>query len=100
MLIDYDPSQNNGNWQWIASTGFESQAYYRYMNPITDLKKYDKMCIYVKKYVTELKNYSNNEILNCHVKSLKNTTYPKPICNFQKSIKTYIMIVKKINNST
>ena len=29
MLIDYDPSQNNGNWQWIASTGFESQAYYR-----------------------------------------------------------------------
>ena len=48
-LVDYDPSQNNGNWQWVSSTGYESQAYYRFINPITDLTKFDIECIYVKK---------------------------------------------------
>ncbi len=32
-LIDYDPSVNNGNWQWIASTGCDSQPYFRIFNP-------------------------------------------------------------------
>ncbi len=28
-LVDYDPSSNNGGWQWCASTGTDSQPYFR-----------------------------------------------------------------------
>ncbi len=28
-LTDYDPASNNGNWQWVASTGADSQPYFR-----------------------------------------------------------------------
>jgi len=31
-LIDYDPCQNNGGWQWSASTGVDTQPY-RIFNP-------------------------------------------------------------------
>ena len=56
QLVDYDPSQNNGNWQWVSSSGMESQAYYRYINPEKDLTEFDPYCIYVKKYIPELKD--------------------------------------------
>ena len=62
-LIDYDPSQNNGNWQWVSSSGFESQAYNRYINPDSDLIKFDSDCLYVKKYITELSKVNNKDIL-------------------------------------
>ena len=28
-LMDYDPAVNNGNWQWVASTGCDHQPYFR-----------------------------------------------------------------------
>lgn len=28
-LMDYDPAVNNGNWQWVASTGCDAQPYFR-----------------------------------------------------------------------
>lgn len=33
QLTDYDPASNNGNWQWIASTGADSQPFFRIFNP-------------------------------------------------------------------
>ncbi len=32
-LIDYDPAVNNGNWQWVASTGCDAQPYFRILTP-------------------------------------------------------------------
>ena len=29
MLTDYDPSVNNGNWQWIASTGVDPKPIFK-----------------------------------------------------------------------
>jgi deoxyribodipyrimidine photo-lyase len=49
-LIDYDPASNNGGWQWSASTGTDSQPYFRIFNPDTQLKKYDKNYEYVKRW--------------------------------------------------
>jgi len=95
-LIDYDPAQNNGNWQWVSSTGYETQAYYRYMNPIKDLKTYDPSCIYVKKYIPELSNINTNDILDSYDNNLNNVPYPKPICDFKSSIKKYKDLVKKL----
>lgn len=55
-LVDYDPSVNNGNWQWTASTGCDSQPYFRIFNPWLQQKKFDPHCNYIKKWIVELEN--------------------------------------------
>ncbi len=53
-LIDYDPAVNNGNWQWVSSTGCDAQPYFRIFNPWLQQKKFDAHCAYIKKWVPEL----------------------------------------------
>lgn len=55
-LIDLDFANNNGGWQWSASTGCDAQPYFRIFNPYLQSAKFDADGIYVKKYVPELKN--------------------------------------------
>lgn len=61
-LIDYDPSVNNGNWQWVASTGCDAQPYFRIFNPWNQQKKFDPECTYIKKWVPELQDFSPKAI--------------------------------------
>ena len=61
-LVDYDPLVNNGNWQWVAGSGADSQPYFRIFNPWTQGKKFDKECEYIKKWIPELKDIPNKEI--------------------------------------
>ncbi len=68
-LIDYDPIQNNRNWCYIASITPESQPSFRKFNPLTQMLKYDPDCIYVKRYVDELKDKSKEEIIKLFQRS-------------------------------
>ena len=52
-LLDYELSSNNGNWQWAAGTGCDASPYFRVFNPITQLDKFDKGRIYVKKWIED-----------------------------------------------
>ena len=52
-LLDYELSSNNGNWQWAAGTGCDAAPYFRIFNPESQLKKFDKNLVYVKKWVPE-----------------------------------------------
>lgn len=52
-LLDYELSSNNGNWQWAAGTGCDAAPYFRIFNPESQLKKFDKDLVYVKKWVPE-----------------------------------------------
>src|SRR6218665_3542211 len=53
-LLDYDPSVNNGNWQFTSSSGADSQPYFRMMNPWTQGERHDPDCVYIKKWIPEL----------------------------------------------
>ena len=53
-LLDYDPCVNNGNWQWVASTGCDRQPYFRIFNPWLQQKRFDPNCTYIKRWVPEL----------------------------------------------
>ena len=53
-LIDGDESQNNGNWQWAASTGADPQPYFRIFNPVLQQEKFDADGAYVRRWVPEL----------------------------------------------
>jgi deoxyribodipyrimidine photo-lyase len=84
-LVDYDPASNNGNWQWTSGSGADSQPYFRIFNPWEQLKNYDPDCEYVKKWIPELKDVPNKDILNWEEKysDYKDVKYPKPIVDYK-----------------
>ncbi len=63
-LTDYDPSNNNGGWQWASGTGADAQPYYRIFNPYTQAKKFDPECIYIKKWLPHLARKEPKEIFS------------------------------------
>jgi deoxyribodipyrimidine photo-lyase len=85
-LTDYDPASNNGNWQWTAGSGADSQPYFRIFNPWEQAKNFDPDCEYVKKWIPELKDVPNKDILNWEemYSQYKTTKYPKPIVDYKK----------------
>lgn len=64
QLIDYDAASNIGGWQWAASTGTDSAPYFRIFNPTTQSERFDPEGLYIKKYVPELREISNQKIHN------------------------------------
>ncbi len=95
-LIDYDPANNNGGWQWSSSTGVDSMPYFRVFNPWRQAEKHDPECVYIKKWLPELKDVPIKDILKWDEKyeDYKHVNYPKPIVEdiqeeFQKTLKLY-----------
>lgn len=64
-LLDYEMASNVGNWQWVAGCGVDAAPYFRVFNPTTQIEKFDKDHLYIKKWVPEFgtKNYPP-EIVN------------------------------------
>lgn len=79
-LVDYDSCVNNGNWQWAASTGADSQPYFRIFNPWLQQKKFDPDCLYIKKWVPELEAPSPKTIHSMEKgQQLLGVDYPQPL---------------------
>ncbi len=53
-LLDFELASNNGGWQWSASTGADSQPYFRIFNPYLQSAKFDPEGLFIKKWVPEL----------------------------------------------
>ncbi|HLJ30889.1 MAG TPA: deoxyribodipyrimidine photo-lyase [Candidatus Babeliales bacterium] len=96
QLVDYDPAVNNGNWQWCASTGCDAQPYFRIFNPWLQQKKFDPACIYIKKWIAELRSYDPKIIHSWFKKNsplIKN--YPKPMLDHAKESELAKRIYRK-----
>jgi deoxyribodipyrimidine photo-lyase len=79
QLTDYDPSVNNGNWQWVASTGCDAQPYFRIFNPWLQQNRFDPECIYIKQWIPELRNL-DPKIIHTWYKQMKPIGgYPVPM---------------------
>jgi deoxyribodipyrimidine photo-lyase len=56
MLLDGEPANNNGNWQWIASVGTDPQPVFRRIyNPTLHMERFDPQGEYVREYVPQLR---------------------------------------------
>jgi deoxyribodipyrimidine photo-lyase len=51
LLLDYELSSNNGNWQWAAGTGCDAAPYFRIFNPGQQIKKFDPQLTYIKRWI-------------------------------------------------
>ena len=57
LLLDGEPAQNNGNWQWIASVGTDPAPIYRRLyNPVSQAKRCDPDGMYIRRWVPELRD--------------------------------------------
>lgn len=65
-LIDHNTANNNGGWQWAASTGTDSQPYFRIFNPMKQGEEYDPEAEYIKQYIDELSDASPSNIHRWH----------------------------------
>lgn len=94
-LTDYDVANNNGNWQWIASSGADSQPFYRIFNPWRQSEEYDANCEYIKQWIPELASLEPRIIHNWNTEysNYKDIKYPRPIVDYaeqrDKALKMY-----------
>lgn len=96
-LIDYDPALNNGNWQWVASTGCDAAPYFRVFNPWLQGEKFDPEGIYIKQWVEELASVSTKELHD--PASARDSKYPRPMVEHkieaQEAIERYNIALGK-----
>ena len=52
-LVDGDPANNSGGWQWVAGTGIDPRRS-RSFNPVRQARRFDPNGDYVRRYVREL----------------------------------------------
>ncbi|WP_144900859.1 cryptochrome/photolyase family protein [Halobellus captivus] len=83
-LVDHDTANDNGGWQWAASTGTDAQPYFRIFNPMTQGERYDPDAEYIKRYVPELRDADPDIIHEWHELSPTQRhhaapEYPEPI---------------------
>jgi deoxyribodipyrimidine photo-lyase len=99
-LVDYDPAVNNGNWQWVASTGTDAQPYFRIFNPWLQQKKFDADCTYIKHWVPELATISPAIIHNLYKTRPSHTIkYPLPLVDHSVESLISKMLYKKATNN-
>jgi len=69
LLLDYELSSNNGNWQWAAGTGCDAAPWFRVFSPDAQQKKFDPDEAYIRKWLPE---YGTS-------------TYPSPLVNHSEA---------------
>lgn len=79
-LIDGDLAQNNGGWQWSASTGTDAAPYFRIFNPYSQSKKFDPHAEFIRQWIPELAHLDDEAVHDPHANPLyAPTDYPPPI---------------------
>ena len=99
-LVDIDFLVNSaavGNWGWLSGAGTDTNPYFRVFNPWTQQKKWDNDCIYIKKWIPELKDVPNDHIheWNEYYHLYPNIKYPKPMLDASETAKKAIKKYKK-----
>ncbi|MCA9294819.1 MAG: deoxyribodipyrimidine photo-lyase [Phycisphaerales bacterium] len=89
-LVDGDLANNNGGWQWSASTGTDAAPYFRVFNPFLQSKRYDPKGEFIRAWVPELAGVEDgNAIHNPQEHAggglFARLDYPEPIVDHAKA---------------
>ena len=100
-LLDFSEANNVSGWQWVAGCGADAAPYFRIFNPILQGEKFDKAGLYIKKWVSELKNVPKKfihkpwEFKNSLIFKI-GKDYPEPIVIHEKAREKALNAFKKI----
>ncbi len=61
-LVDADLANNSASWQWVAGCGADASPYFRIFNPVLQGEKFDPKGVYVRRWIPELANLSDEFI--------------------------------------
>lgn len=85
-LVDGDLANNNGGWQWAASTGTDASPYFRIFNPWRQSKRYDPEGQFIRRYVKELAAIPASALHHPHrLARLDTGNYPSPIVDHSQA---------------
>ncbi|MFT3685230.1 MAG: deoxyribodipyrimidine photo-lyase [Phycisphaerales bacterium] len=84
-LADGDLANNNGGWQWSASTGTDSVPYFRVYNPIAQSRTHDSDGKYIRAWVPELAKVPLADIHDPETIAGYKLDYPRPIVDRTKT---------------
>ena len=99
-LADHETANDNGGWQWAASTGTDAQPYFRIFNPMTQGERYDPDAEYIKEYVPELREVEPDLIHEWHELSPTQRAnaapaYPAPIVDHSERREDALAMYKR-----
>lgn len=86
QLNDYDQASNNGNWQWVASTGADAQPPYRIFNPASQSQTYDPDAAYIKHWLPALAPIEARHLHEPWKRKEPIPDYPAPIVDHAASV--------------
>ena len=99
-LADHDTANDNGGWQWAASTGTDAQPYFRIFNPMTQGERYDPDAEYISEYVPELRGVDPEVIHGWHECSPTQRAnaapeYPAPVVDHSERREAALAMYKR-----
>jgi deoxyribodipyrimidine photo-lyase len=108
-LLDADPAQNGGNWQWVAGCGADAAPFFRVFNPILQGEKFDPSGAYVRQWVPELTKLPASvihkpwdaaaaQLSEAGVKLGR--TYPLPVVDHAKARQVALAAYQRISGKT
>lgn len=101
-LVDGDLGNNNGGWQWSASTGTDAVPYFRVFNPVTQGRRYDPQGTFIRRYVPELRDVSDEDIhepqRGGRVAGGANE-YPPPVVDLKTSRQRALEVFKSLSDA-
>lgn len=79
-LVDGDLANNNGGWQWSASTGTDAAPYFRILNPWSQSARFDPRGSFIQRFVPELAGLESRHLHDPKLLAQhKPDHYPAPI---------------------
>jgi deoxyribodipyrimidine photo-lyase len=100
LLADHDTANDNGGWQWAASTGTDAQPYFRIFNPTTQGERYDPDAEYIREYVPELAPLDADDIhgwtgLSDQERAALDVDYPAPVVDHSERREAALAMFKR-----
>ena len=84
-LLDADPANNPGNWQWVAGCGLDAAPFFRIFNPVTQGERFDPEGHYVRHWVPEVADLPDAWLHHPWDAPRPPRNYPAPIVDLKAS---------------
>jgi len=104
-LVDHDTANDNGGWQWAASTGTDAQPYFRIFNPMSQGERYDPDAAYIGAYVPELDGVPADVVHSWHeldpgTRRAHAPDYPDPIVDHSERREQALAMFERARGKT